>query len=202
MKKLVPAFKLLLLVGVIGAIALATDVYAKKPGGGGCPRNIVCPDVWDPVICSDGRVYSNDCYAYRACATGCVPYGDGGPVPLLEAKKPGGGGGGCPRNINCPDLWDPVICNNGQVYSNGCYAYRDCATGCVPYGDDSMMSLEVKPGSGGCPRRINCLDVWDPVICSNGQVYSNDCYAYRACATGCVPYGDDTIITESEQCSQ
>jgi len=44
---------------------------------------------------------------------------------------------------------------------------------------------------GGCPRNINCLDVWDPVICSNGVVYSNSCYAYRACATGCVPYGGD-----------
>lgn len=37
-----------------------------------------------------------------------------------------------------------------------------------------------------------CLDVWRPVICSNGQVYSNDCYAARACATGCVPYGGPT----------
>ncbi len=32
-----------------------------------------------------------------------------------------------------------------------------------------------------------CLDVWDPVICSNGVVYSNACYAARACATGCGP---------------
>lgn len=32
-----------------------------------------------------------------------------------------------------------------------------------------------------------CLDVWDPVICSNGVVYSNSCYAARACATGCGP---------------
>jgi len=44
--------------------------------------------------------------------------------------------------------------------------------------------------ASGCPRDINCLDVWKPVICSNGVVYSNSCYAYRACATGCVPYGD------------
>jgi hypothetical protein len=56
-----------------------------------------------------------------------------------------------------------------------------------------------KPGSGGggsiggCPRQgIYCLDVWQPVICSNGVVYSNSCYAYVACATGCVPYGGDT----------
>ena len=56
-----------------------------------------------------------------------------------------------------------------------------------------------KPGSGGggvgsgCPRQgIYCLDVWQPVICSNGVVYSNSCYAYVACATGCQPYGGDT----------
>jgi len=56
-----------------------------------------------------------------------------------------------------------------------------------------------KPGSGGggtgsgCPRQgIYCLDVWQPVICSNGVVYSNSCYAYVACATGCTPYGGDT----------
>ena len=39
-----------------------------------------------------------------------------------------------------------------------------------------------------CPRPgVYCLDVWDPVTCDNGVTYSNACYAYRACATGCVP---------------
>ena len=42
---------------------------------------------------------------------------------------------GCNPNFQCPDVWKPVICSNGQVYSNGCYAARACATGCVPYGD-------------------------------------------------------------------
>lgn len=79
-----------LLIGVlvIGALAMfaAPDTAAKgKPGGGGgggkCPRTgILCADVWDPVICDDGHVYSNACYAYVACATGCEPYGDGGPI--------------------------------------------------------------------------------------------------------------------------
>lgn len=36
-----------------------------------------------------------------------------------------------------------------------------------------------------------CLDVWRPVICSNGVVYSNDCYAARACQYNCVPYGGE-----------
>ncbi|NOT02451.1 MAG: hypothetical protein HOP29_17740 [Phycisphaerales bacterium] len=62
---------------VVAAMVLVTTAEAKKPGGGlgGCPRDIQCLDVWNPVICSDGLIYSNGCYAYRACATGCVPYG-------------------------------------------------------------------------------------------------------------------------------
>lgn len=81
MKKFAPLLKALLVATVLGAIALTTNAYAKRPGGGesergGCPRDINCPDVWNPVICSNGQVYSNGCYAYRDCATGCVPYGD------------------------------------------------------------------------------------------------------------------------------
>jgi hypothetical protein len=64
-----------LAVGVIAIVATATSALAAKPiGGGGCgPRN--CLDVWRPVICPNGQVYSNDCYAARACQTNCVPYG-------------------------------------------------------------------------------------------------------------------------------
>jgi hypothetical protein len=40
----------------------------------------------------------------------------------------------CPRQgILCNQIYDPVICNNDQVYPNSCYAYVDCATGCKPY---------------------------------------------------------------------
>ena len=70
-------------IGVMGATA-----WAKRPGGGGggggtgCPKDIMCTDVWDPVLCADGNVYSNSCYAYRACAPGpCTPT-DGGPVEV------------------------------------------------------------------------------------------------------------------------
>jgi hypothetical protein len=55
------------------AVVFATDSAAKKPK---CPREgVACIDIYDPVICSDGVVYGNSCYAYVACATGCVPYG-------------------------------------------------------------------------------------------------------------------------------
>lgn len=125
---LVPMLKVGAYLIALAAIAFTTDAFAKKPGGGGggCPRDIQCADIWDPVICSDGVVYGNACYAYRECATGCVPYGDGGPIEAAGKAK-------CPRDIQCTDIYDPVICSNGAVYSNGCYAYRDCATGCVAY---------------------------------------------------------------------
>ena len=60
-------------VAGIGAQALAAGGGGSASGGPCGPRN--CLDVWNPVICSNGNVYSNSCYAARACATGCVPYG-------------------------------------------------------------------------------------------------------------------------------
>lgn len=172
---------------VIAVGVVATSALAKKPGGGSqCPRPILCNDIWDPVICNDGQVYGNSCYAYQQCATGCVPYGDGGPVELgargINWRQ-------CPRNLECLDVWNPVICDDGQIYSNDCYAARECATGCVPYGDEVAAGRGW--GGGRCGGGIYCLDVWDPVICDDGQVYGNSCYALVACATGCEPYGGE-----------
>jgi hypothetical protein len=58
---------------ILGVVAFGTQAVAAGPFGGfGCgPRN--CLDVWNPVICSNGVIYSNSCYAARACATGCGP---------------------------------------------------------------------------------------------------------------------------------
>ena len=51
----------------------------------------------------------------------------------VSLAKRGGGpiGGGCPwKDIQCPDVYDPVTCDNGVTYPNGCYAFAACATGC------------------------------------------------------------------------
>ncbi len=55
------------------ALALSLGAFASSEAVQQCPRpGILCPDVYDPVICSNGQVYSNGCYAYVACATGCT----------------------------------------------------------------------------------------------------------------------------------
>lgn len=52
------------------APVFAADAAAPKVAQ--CPRpGINCPDVYDPVTCSNGKTYPNSCYAYVACATGC-----------------------------------------------------------------------------------------------------------------------------------
>lgn len=71
--KILLACSLAFSAAVIGVIA--SSASAVRPIGGGCNGPRYCLDVWRPVICSNGVVYSNDCYAARACATGCVPYG-------------------------------------------------------------------------------------------------------------------------------
>jgi hypothetical protein len=42
----------------------------------------------------------------------------------------------CDRHGDCPDVYSPVRCSNGQVYANGCHAWLACATDCVPYGTE------------------------------------------------------------------
>jgi hypothetical protein len=73
--------KAALVAGVGGVIAASAMTLAAPPRpGSGCPRRgIYCLDVYNPVDCTDRfgvvRTYSNSCYAYVACATGCTPGG-------------------------------------------------------------------------------------------------------------------------------
>jgi hypothetical protein len=54
-----------LIVFAVGA--LTSSVQAAGPN--------VCPKLYAPVICSNGKIYPNQCYADKHHATGCVPYG-------------------------------------------------------------------------------------------------------------------------------
>jgi hypothetical protein len=66
-KKWIARFSALTLVALAGG-ALATTTLAGPP---------VCPQIWAPVICDNGKVYANQCYADKAHAKNCVPYPGG-----------------------------------------------------------------------------------------------------------------------------
>lgn len=52
----------------------------------------------------------------------------------------------------------------------------------------AVAILGVQSATAIPPGRCICLAIIRPVICSNGVVYQNDCYARCARATGCVPF--------------
>ena len=58
-------------VFMIGLSSLFAPAQASFGGG-----NCICPDVYAPVICSNGVTYSNSCRASCAHATGCHRTGD------------------------------------------------------------------------------------------------------------------------------
>jgi len=66
-KKLIARLSGLALAAVAGGLLVTTTQAGGPP---------VCPQIYAPVICSNGKVYVNQCYADRHHATGCVPYGD------------------------------------------------------------------------------------------------------------------------------
>jgi hypothetical protein len=65
---------LALLAGVLFTAA------APSQAAPGCKKikNPICPQIFDPVVCSvkgnKTQVFSNPCLAAAACATDCVPF--------------------------------------------------------------------------------------------------------------------------------
>jgi len=107
---------LVLSLFLVGGTTLAKRPAPPPPPKGDC----LCPDVFSPVICDNGVVYSNLCQAGCAKATGCVPYGD---TTVAAAG-----------NCRCPLVYAPVVCDNGRTYSNQCVADCHHAKNCVPSG--------------------------------------------------------------------
>jgi len=56
----------------VGALSLFTEAQA---------RACICPMIYAPVLCDNGRIYSNACVAACAHAKNCVPIGPG-PIEL------------------------------------------------------------------------------------------------------------------------
>jgi hypothetical protein len=52
----------------------------------------------------------------------------------------------------------------------------------------TAASFAAPQAGAKCTPPDVCPTIWDPVVCkSDGQFYSNKCFAAAACATGCVP---------------
>jgi hypothetical protein len=66
--------KLLARLSGLGLALFAVGVLAAAAHAAG-PH--LCPAIYAPVICSNGKVYPNQCYADKAHAKDCVPYGAG-----------------------------------------------------------------------------------------------------------------------------
>ena len=79
MKKARIVGRLLVAVFVFAALSVGfvSLIPEAKAVGGGC----ICPMIYAPVKCSNGKTYSNGCVASCAHATGCVPVGPG-PIEL------------------------------------------------------------------------------------------------------------------------
>jgi Kazal-type serine protease inhibitor-like protein len=64
----------LVAVIVFGALTVGSlSLFTEARAFGGC----ICPQIYAPVKCSNGKTYTNGCYASCAHATGCVPVGPG-----------------------------------------------------------------------------------------------------------------------------
>ncbi len=85
-------------------------------------------------------------------------------LPRLGRRPDGNAIPLCPF---CSKIYDPVKCEDGNIYGNECLA--ECAgqttTECGPQGD--------------CPKS------YDPVVCEDGNIYNNPCLALQAGQTKC-----------------
>ena len=65
------AVKLLVAFAVVAAFAVGAFSLFTEAQAGGC----ICPAIYAPVLCDNGRTYSNACVAACAHAKNCVPVG-------------------------------------------------------------------------------------------------------------------------------
>jgi hypothetical protein len=63
--------KLIARLSGLALIVVAGSLLTKAAHAGGGPA---CPNIVAPVLCSNGQIYVNQCYANRDHAKNCVPY--------------------------------------------------------------------------------------------------------------------------------
>jgi hypothetical protein len=74
MRKIAALSRFLIGSAVVVALALGGFSYFTEAEAAG---RCICPMIYAPVKCDNGRIYSNSCFASCAHATNCVPIGPG-----------------------------------------------------------------------------------------------------------------------------
>ncbi len=65
--------KLLVATVVVAAVTIGAFSVFTEARAAGC----ICPMIYAPVLCDNGRTYANGCLAACAHAKNCVPIGPG-----------------------------------------------------------------------------------------------------------------------------
>merc|ERR1712046_358064 len=124
----------------------------------------ICPMVYSPVKCDNGKTYGNKCEAECNKAVNCRN------TLTLTTTLPTAKPVVDTETCICPEIYQPVKCGNKQDFSNMCHAT------CKGFTESECKETKVCV----CPRMYN------PVTCGKDQVqYANTCEADCQGEVGC-----------------
>jgi len=65
-----------LVLGIVAASVIGAGMLAVSATPAAAAGGCICPKIYAPVICSNGKIYPNQCVANCQHAKNCVPTGD------------------------------------------------------------------------------------------------------------------------------